>query len=158
MWVKHISIVACFLVVLVHAQRRPPPSRTPTTPTSLITTAAPETSETPSTTSGPITGQEGCISKFATTVQSTNRFIVVTKRGRARSFRENHPELVNDTIIQSDGSGRESSVQTVVNPRQVESVRNHFYNSGAEEAAKIGGGGGGGGQNMVPGHICMEKN
>ena len=120
MWVKHISIVACFLAVLVHAAQRSPP--TTKTPTSLNTTAAPETSETPSTTSSPITGQEGCISKFATNV--TNRFIVVTKKGRARRFRANHPELVNATLIPSDGSGRELPVQIVVNQQQAESVRN----------------------------------
>ena len=123
MWVKRISIVACFLAALVHAQRRPPPTRSPTTPT-LFTTAPPETSETPSTTSGPIRGQEGCISKFAT-IQSANRFIVITKRGRARSFRANHPELVNETFTSSDGSGRELPVRTVVNLRQAESVRNY---------------------------------
>ena len=42
--------------------------------------------------------------------------------------------------------------QVIKSSDKVAKVRIH---AGAEEAAKIGGGGG---QNMVPGHICMEKN
>ena len=73
-------------------------------------------------------GQEGCISTILSRPipQSSNdSFIVVTKRGRGRSFRERHPELFVDPVIQSDNSGRDLPL-TVVTRLQAEMVRKRF--------------------------------
>ena len=115
MWIKHLTIAFCFVVASVYAQR-PQPTRTPTTPTSLITAATPPA----------VIGQEGCLSTILSRpiVQSANStFIVVTKRGRGRSFRDRHPDLLSgSTAIQSDGSGRDLPL-TVVTQQQAEMVR-----------------------------------
>ena len=123
MWIKYYVIVACYLAALVYA-RRSQPTRTSTTPTSLIT---PATEEPPSIGTR---GQEGCISRILSgaSIQSSNdsRFIVVTKKGHGRSFRRRHPELMHSSLaIQSDGSGRDLPM-TVVNREQAESVRKQF--------------------------------
>ena len=120
MWIKYYVIVACYLAALVYA-RRSQPTRTSTTPTSLIT---PATEEPPSIDTR---RQETCMSRILSGVgiQSSNnsRFIVVTKKGHGRSFRRRHPELMDSTLaIQSDGSGRDLPM-TVVNLEQAESVR-----------------------------------
>ena len=116
MWI--ITIAYCFVAASVYAQPpATPPTRTPTTPGSLIT---PATQEPPV-----VVGQEGCISTIQSQpiVQSSNdSFIVVTKRGRGRSFRDRHPELFVDPVIQSDGNGRDLPV-AVVSRRQAETVR-----------------------------------
>ena len=118
MWIKHLTIAFCFVAASVYAQPTQP-TRTATTPRSLIT---------PVTQAPPVVvGQEGCISTILSqpTIQSSNAtFIVVTKRGRGRSFRDRHPELFRTgaTRIQSDGSGRDLPI-TVVNQREAEMVR-----------------------------------
>ena len=121
MWITHLTIAFCFLAASVYAQPPTPPTRTATTPRSLIT---------PATQAPPVVvGQEGCISTMLSspTIQSSNAtFIVVTKRGRGRSFRDRHPELLQgSTIIQSDDSGRDLPL-TVVNQQQAEMVKKDF--------------------------------
>ena len=87
MWIKHVTIAFCFVAASVYAQPTSTPA-TLTTPPAVI-------------------GQEGCLSQPI--IQSPNStFIVVTKRGRGRSFRDRHPGLFSgSTVIQSDGSGRD---------------------------------------------------
>ena len=111
----------------VYAQRLQPtrtPSTPRSTPTSLITDSP--TTQAPATQS-PVSGQEGCISRVLSSVaiQSTNttrNYIVVTKRGRRRSFEKRHPD-VGTPIIQSDGRG--ALPVTIVNDLQTaEMVRN----------------------------------
>ena len=121
---KHLAIVVCFIAGAVYALRTPP-TRAPTQPTSLISES------TPSTPSGdPVTGQEGCISRILNGVgiQSANvtrNYLVVTKRGRSRSFFNRHPEITSP-LIQSDDSGRAPLPVTVVdNYRTAETVRNN---------------------------------
>ena len=120
MWIKRLTIVVCFVAVTVYAQRTQP-NRTPTTPTSPLESA---------TESPPVIGQEGCLSRIlnGVSVQSANnsRFIVVTKRGRGRSFRRRHPDLLGSTIIQSDGTGRDLPVTVVNSQEQAEMVRNNY--------------------------------
>ena len=115
MWIKHLTRAFCFVVASVYAQRTQP-TRTPTTPTSLITPAIPPA----------VIGQEGCLSTILSQpiIQSPNStFIVVTKRGRGRSFRDRHPDLLSSTTIQSDGSARDLPLITVVTQQQAELVR-----------------------------------
>ena len=106
MWIKYVTIAFCFVVASVYAQPTSTPA-TPTTPPAVI-------------------GQEGCLSTILSQpiIQSLNStFIVVTKRGRGRSFRDRHPDLFGPgTIIQSDGSGRDLPF-TLVTQQQAELVR-----------------------------------
>ena len=124
MWMKHLTIVVCLMAGAVHAQRTQP-TREPSQAT-LISESTPST--TPS--GDPVTGQEGCISRILNGVgiQSANvtrNYLVVTKRGRRRSFFNRHPEITSP-LIQSDDSGRAPLPVTVVdNYRTAEIVRNN---------------------------------
>ena len=114
MWIKHLTIAFCFVAASVYAAAAQP--TTATTPKPPITPATQV-----------VVGQEGCISTIlsqTTAIQSPNAtFIVVTKRGRGRSFRDRHPGLFqNNTRIQSDGSGRDLPI-TIVTQREAEMVR-----------------------------------
>ena len=118
MWIKHLTIVFCFVVAAsVYADAQPTTATTPITPAT----------EEPS-----VVGEEGCISTILsqTTIQSSNAtFIVVTKRGRGRSFRDRHPKLfTGPTRIQSDDSGRHLPI-TLVNQQEAEMVRKRFIAS-----------------------------
>lgn len=115
MWMKHLTIVAvCLLATTVYGQRTRP-TRKPTTEPSLITT------EDSTSTPAPVSGQGGCLSNLVG-IQSSQNYLVVTKRGRRRSFERRHPG-VGSTIIQSDGSGRELPVTIVDNSQVANMVR-----------------------------------
>ena len=114
MWIKYFAIVACYLAVAVYARRRKP-TRTSTTPTSLVT---PEPPSIPSCMDRITSGESN---------RSANdlRFIVMMKKGHGRSFRRRHPDLMKSNLaMRTDGSERDM-LMTVVTSQQAESVRKH---------------------------------